>query len=87
MCGLPTWEVYVHDASCLTRGQSYARDAVGFTTGYAAPELLGSAFAPRRSVDCAWLTLSTLQARARGRLAGAWMHHDDGPVYAILSED
>jgi len=41
---------YVHDASRLTRGQSYARDAV-FTPGYAAPELVGSALRE----DGAWI--------------------------------
>ena len=41
---------YVHDASRLTRGQSYARDAV-FTPGYAAPELVGSALRD----DGAWI--------------------------------
>jgi serine/threonine protein kinase len=42
---------YVHDASRLVRGQSYARDAV-FTPGYAAPELVGSALRD----DGAWIT-------------------------------
>ena len=41
---------YVHDASRLVRGQSYARDAV-FTPGYAAPELVGSALRE----DGAWI--------------------------------
>jgi serine/threonine protein kinase len=41
---------YVHDASRLTRGQSYARDAV-FTPGYAAPELVGSGLRD----DGAWI--------------------------------
>jgi len=41
---------YVHDASRLIRGQSYARDAV-FTPGYAAPELVGSALLD----DGAWI--------------------------------
>ncbi len=41
---------YVHDASRLTRGQSYTRDAV-FTPGYAAPELVGSALRD----DGAWI--------------------------------
>lgn len=41
---------YVHDASRLTRGQSYARDAV-FTPGYAAPELVGGALRE----DGAWI--------------------------------
>ena len=41
---------YVHDASRLLRGQSYARDAV-FTPGYAAPELVGSALRD----DGAWM--------------------------------
>lgn len=41
---------YVHDASRLTRGQSYARDAV-FTPGYAAPELVGTALRD----DGAWI--------------------------------
>ena len=41
---------YVHDASRLVRGQSYARDAV-FTPGYAAPELVGSALRD----DGAWI--------------------------------
>jgi serine/threonine protein kinase len=41
---------YVHDASRLLRGQSYARDAV-FTPGYAAPELVGSALRD----DGAWV--------------------------------
>ena len=41
---------YVHDASRLTRGQSYARDAV-FTPGYAAPELVGTALRG----DGAWI--------------------------------
>jgi serine/threonine protein kinase len=41
---------FVHDASRLIRGQSYARDAV-FTPGYAAPELVGSAL----HEDGAWI--------------------------------
>jgi serine/threonine protein kinase len=41
---------YVHDASRLVRGQSYARDAV-FTPGYAAPELVGGALRD----DGAWI--------------------------------
>jgi serine/threonine protein kinase len=41
---------FVHDASRLVRGQSYARDAV-FTPGYAAPELVGSALRD----DGAWV--------------------------------
>lgn len=41
---------FVHDASRLIRGQSYARDAV-FTPGYAAPELVGSALRD----DGAWI--------------------------------
>jgi serine/threonine protein kinase len=41
---------YVHDASRLMRGQSYAHDAV-FTPGYAAPELVGSA----QREDGAWI--------------------------------
>ena len=42
---------YVHDASRLVRGQSYARDAV-FTPGYAAPELVGGALRD----DGGWVT-------------------------------
>ncbi len=41
---------FVHDASRLIRGQSYARDAV-FTPGYAAPELVGGALRD----DGAWI--------------------------------